>query len=565
MKVRVPVVVQDPHTARFEGVPVTEGWDIEGDEVFLDGPVTDRLAVIDFDPDTQAVTPGVAFEPPGAIRKMGRYAVVDEDDMNAGDALKVCLFGTVRKTMSMFETPDVLGRRVTWGFDAPQLLLVPRAGQWANAFYERDSHSIQFFSFDSGGATINTALSRDIVAHETGHAIVDGLAPDLYNALSPQSLALHEAMADMSAAMMAFRSHNLRAAVLARTDGSIEDTTAFASIAEEFGLALGRPGSLRNLSNEYSLDPASPHCVPHDEPHELSGVLSGALYAVVTRLHGRLTDEYAAGGMERPAAAGKALGVAEQRVTRMFFRALDYLPAGEVSFADYGRALLAADQASHPDHDQERRWLQDELVRRAVVTSASDLDVDTNFEEASVKGIDLGLLVDSDWAAYGWVGARRALFGIPEDVPFKVHPRRDATKLFYHRDGPQRVRECIIKVSWDQPEPNELGAGLPEQRSVTVGTTLAIDWFTKLIRCRLVSGAAGGGGGPAAAQERAAGRAERTALLKAMLQSGSLELGRRAQGLEGMARPSIVGAANSNGVMRLNGTARMLHLAQGVT
>jgi hypothetical protein len=40
----------------------------------------------------------------------------------------VSVFGAVHKTIRMFEEPDVLDRRVVWAFDAPQLLVVPRAG-----------------------------------------------------------------------------------------------------------------------------------------------------------------------------------------------------------------------------------------------------------------------------------------------------------------------------------------------------------------------------------------------------------------------------------------------------
>jgi len=40
---------------------------------------------------------------------------------------------------------DILGRPLNWAFDVPQLLIIPRAGEQANAFYHPDSHSLQFF------------------------------------------------------------------------------------------------------------------------------------------------------------------------------------------------------------------------------------------------------------------------------------------------------------------------------------------------------------------------------------------------------------------------------------
>src|SRR5262249_13458337 len=151
----------------------------------------------------------------------------------------------------------------TWAFNAPQLLVVPRAGNWANAYYERESHSLQFFFFPSArdpGLTVYTALSHDIVAHETGHAIFDGIAPDLYNAVSPQSLALHEAIADITALLMAFRLKDLRKAVLDKTGGEIDDTSAFSGIAKEFATELdpgGRQLYLRDLRNDKSLRPTA--------------------------------------------------------------------------------------------------------------------------------------------------------------------------------------------------------------------------------------------------------------------------------------------------------------------
>jgi hypothetical protein len=560
MKVRVPMMVQDPLFGRYEELKPTEGFDITGEDFFLDGPVTRRVAVLDFDPQTGAQLPGVPFCPPPPGRVLGGYEIADESDFYAPDFMRVSVFATVLKTMYMFEEADTLGRSLIWAFDGPQLLVLPRAGQWANAYYERDSRSLQFFYFPhpkDPNETIYTSLSRDIVAHETGHAILDGIAPHLYNATTPQSLALHEAVADLTAVLSAFRSNRLRQAVLHQTGGSIRDSTAFNSIAEEFGMARSprdSAGSLRSLLNQKTMADVS-----HAEPHELSEILSGALYTVMVEIHQALKAEYAASeGRSEYSVSGKALWVGADRLKRMVLRSLDYLPPGEVSFADYGRAILAADQASHPDDDQEREWIRQEFVRRHMVDDRAALEVETNFEHPGVAGIDLATLVESDWAAYEFANQNRDLLCIPANVPFHVASRLDVTKRYYQRDGEQDVRECLFKVWWNQPEPNPLGTWFPGRRQITVGTTLAIDWDTRRVRARLTSDHS------RRPQEEDEQRHDRDLLLARLAGGGLLQPAHLATGPDSRQRRAVLSAESSNGLMRVRGTARMLHIVREV-
>ena len=60
-----------------------------------------------------------------------RYA--SQPDGSPGQ-IALSAFGTVLETIQMFERPDVLGHRLAWAFGSPQLLVVPRAGIWKNAF-----------------------------------------------------------------------------------------------------------------------------------------------------------------------------------------------------------------------------------------------------------------------------------------------------------------------------------------------------------------------------------------------------------------------------------------------
>ncbi|MCI0348450.1 MAG: hypothetical protein L0Z53_03405, partial [Acidobacteriales bacterium] len=83
--------------------------------------------------------------------------------------MQVVVFGGVMKTMQMFEEADNLGRRIRWAFDGPQLLVVPRAGDWANAYYERESRSLQFFYFLMALANRSTPANRRISFHTKPH------------------------------------------------------------------------------------------------------------------------------------------------------------------------------------------------------------------------------------------------------------------------------------------------------------------------------------------------------------------------------------------------------------
>src|SRR5688572_19911978 len=337
MKIRLPLMIQDPLVAGPGAKRLTDGWDGASEPFYLDGPVTRRVAVLDFDAKTAALRGSTRFLPPGPRRVLAAYGALDPERLSQDDLLRVTPFTTVLKTLDLFEDAAALGHPVEWAFGAQQLLVVPRAGEWANAFYERASHSLQFFSFPSPtqpDQLIHTALSRDIVAHETGHAILDGVVPDLYNAISPQSLALHEAIADLSALLLAFDSRSLRERVLKETQGSIDKSSAFSAIGKQVGQALDRSGrhdaSLRDLENELTLDPSGG--VPADDPHALSEVLTGALYRVMVDIHNTLRKRIAErDGITEYSASGEALVTGAKRFKHLFLGALDYLPPGEVS------------------------------------------------------------------------------------------------------------------------------------------------------------------------------------------------------------------------------------------
>lgn len=449
---------------------------------FFDGPACRRVAVVDFDPESGRPLPSPAAFVPFNTRTptRGRYATSDRP-ASSPDFLAVTVFGTVFDTIRMFEAAGGLGRQVDWAFDGEQLLVVPRAGKWDNAYYDRGSRSLQFFWFQPApGTTIYAALSRDIVAHECGHALLDAVVPTLYDALTPEGTAIHEAVADLVAVLMALRSKPLRRAVLAATGGSISDATAFSAVAEQFGAARGGPTemprqSLRDLRNTDTME-----TLAGARPHILSTVLSAIFYDTLIDMFETLkamgTDSANRSPRNADHAANRALGTAAIVFRRLLLRAIDYLPPGELTFADVGRAALAADRAGDPEdrYAVGRAKLTQRFVDRAVVGAATKLDTPRPAELA-IDPAMLPALRDSDWAAYRWVQDHCAALGIPPNAAFKLHPRVDATKEL-RRDVTQR--ELLLKVAWDHVEPNAQPSkvgGVPKRR-IRTGTTLAWRW-----------------------------------------------------------------------------------------
>lgn len=580
MRIRLPMMIQDPSISQVDVGRLVEDWLKLDERHYLDGPVSERVAVVDLDPNTDALAAPVPYLPPAGRRTLGRYDV-EKTDIASPDFIPVSVFATVFRTIYLYEDTRVLGRKVTWAFDAPQLLVVPRAGWLANAYYERRSHSLQFFQFEADDQLIQTSLSRDIVAHETGHALIDGIDPDIYDALDPQALALHEGVADLTAMLLAFNSRALRLAVLNKTGGSIRESTSFSSIGEQFGRAIDperKAGWLRNLLNDATL-PADPNDEP--EEHELSKVISGVLYAFVVYLHEHFKREVAAKeASSQFSASGKALAIAATLFQRMVLRGLDYLPPGEITFADFGRAILAADQASFED-DTWRAWLREQFLARGIVRDISDLDVTTNVANRVVREADLEGLVESAWVAYTFAEQNRELLGIPSDAQFEVLPRVVVDGRFETpeatmdreagidddadedgavaaeaaadgADAGRPFRELLFKVRWSQLEANppDLGA---TQRRVQTGTTLVIDWNAKRIRSLLR---------PRFFEER---RVARDRMLRRLVENGLVEVTEPAPTPAARRQSSTgIDATVTDGILRVRNTARLLHIVRTV-
>src|SRR5262249_34423159 len=85
-----------------------------------------------------------------------------------------------------------------------QLKVAPHAFAEANAFYSKRDEALLFGYFAGPKGTIFTCLSHDIIAHETTHALLDGLRPRYLEPSSPHQAAFHEGFADVVALLSVF-------------------------------------------------------------------------------------------------------------------------------------------------------------------------------------------------------------------------------------------------------------------------------------------------------------------------------------------------------------------------
>ena len=178
-----------------------------------------------------------------------------------------------------------------WGKGLP-LGVWPRAGEWANAYYSRGEKALRFFYFhpgqDESRPLVFTCRSFDIVAHETGHAILDALRPGYWNSKHPQTGGLHESFGDLTDIFTMLAQMDQCEAIIAESKADLHAKTFFSAVAEQFGEALGRTTGLRNADNDLRMSQVS------NQVHELSQVFTGAVYDILADIFDdyKKLDEY---------------------------------------------------------------------------------------------------------------------------------------------------------------------------------------------------------------------------------------------------------------------------------
>jgi hypothetical protein len=254
-----------------------------------------------------------------------------------------------------------------------------------NAYYDPDKKALLFGYFPArpelpadgmpGGITF-CCLSHDIIAHETTHAILDGMQRYFLEPSNSDVLAFHEAFGDLVALLQHFTYPEILRRQIARARGDLNTETLLGQLAVQFGKATGMRGALRDAigvvnptTGEWQRGKPRPEAYADEqEPHARGALLVAAIFDAFLAIYRHRTRDLlriATGGtgvlpmgdlhpdlVDR--LAGEAAKSAEH-VLLMCIRAIDYCPPVDITYGDYMRALITADYDLVPDDDRNYR------------------------------------------------------------------------------------------------------------------------------------------------------------------------------------------------------------------
>ncbi len=376
------------------------------------GPRSHRFHVIDYDATTGVLLPPAELARAGAGApdwgwvEPDPFADKSDDDLLRDPAFHAQnAFAIAARTLAAFEF--AIGRRLNWGFMGHELYVVPHAMAEANAYYADDIRALLLGYLPrripassrpltralrmAGRSSLDpdavyTCLSHDVVAHETTHAVLDGLRHRFLMPGLPDQPAFHEALADIVALLSVFSIDGVVEKLLgqANLDGRIADRSvtdaelkrnALFRLAEQVGSALKdeRGSALRDSitlkpSKSWASDPR------YAEPHSRGQIIvSIAMESLAQIWRQRLKDITSEGSVNRARAAEEG-ATAAQHLLGMSIRAIDYLPPVEFEFPDFLNAILASDAAVVPDDKHGyRNVIRDAFASWGIEAATSHL------------------------------------------------------------------------------------------------------------------------------------------------------------------------------------------------
>lgn len=410
---RLRVHAVDPHTAKKMSRVVENELTLKvpWEDDLAPGPVGEYVEVVDFDPESDCFYPPV---------DLNSQLVLAQDGLPPSETdprfHQQTIYALVMTTLSHFE--QGLGRTILWSPHlakiegqgqrefVQRLRVYPHALRGPSAYYSPSKKALLMgYTTDSF-----TCLSHGIIAHETTHAVLDGLGRfvDPWNSGS-RELAVHEAIADVISLLQQFALPGFLPSQLTFTSDLDKNEQLLEQLAKQLAQPVGIQADLRRSIGEPGAQKqsAEPHIV---KLQERAALLVAALFEVfLTISRKRVARLLAMAG----------IGVGEQRelnrdlldavstdvarsashLLRMCIRAIDYCPPVDLTFEDYLRAIITADiDLTHEDERGYRLALVDAFRRFGICPSTigATFPIDLVWKPAAVEISLEELEIESD-------------------------------------------------------------------------------------------------------------------------------------------------------------------------
>jgi len=382
------IVAQDP-SVTWRGRILMAKVPIPAEDV-IPGPMGYRVQVVDYDSTRQyfhgSHTLPASYEDEPKAWQRGDPAIVKDFQFHAQN-----VYALVMKTLARFEF--ALGRRLGWSFDNHQLKIAPHGMFDANAFYSPVEEGLVFGYFKGlSGGPVFTALSHDVVVHETTHALLDALRERYMMPSNPDQAAFHEGFSDVIALLSVFALPEVVGHLLAPPTGKRNSARTIArkdiepdalqksalfGLADQMGNELdGLRGSALRRSAELVPNPKILDDPEFAEAHRRGEVFVAAvMQAFIAAWSKRIKET----GLENQTAFPLASIVEEgadiaDALATLWIRALDYMPPVHLTFQDALTAALTSDTQVRPD-DQRfklRHYLKEQFAAYGITPVAAE-------------------------------------------------------------------------------------------------------------------------------------------------------------------------------------------------
>ena len=473
-------------------------------EALAGGPMGSALHVVDYDASTPTMyRPYESGE--GIVKApVSRRQLLADPGYHAMN-----VYAIVMRTLLRFEF--ALGRRVGWGIHGHQLKVVPHAFEDANAFYAPDLEAL-LFGYLRGKTPRYLCLSHDVVAHETAHALLDGLRDKFMEPSSADQAALHEAFADIVALLSVFSLREVVQHLMTPAQGlgsapkgyaykqhltwDFLKDSALLGLAEELRAESG-DARVNALRRSVGITPSRGilNSLEYQEEHRRGEVLVAAVMrafvkawlARIKKLGGN--DPEALVDLEL--AAEQGADIADLLLT-MTIRAIDYTPPIHIEFTDFLSAMLTADTEVRSDDSRYQ-------LRRHLLAAMNEYGIRPASNEADGCWPRAADPLVREWTHFGSLQTDRTemfrhlwrnrdFLELDKDAFTRVMSIRPCVRVS-PEDGFQ-IRETVVEcVQWLKVTGAELRnyqlrkpRGLPAETEVVLqaGSTLILDEYGDL-------------------------------------------------------------------------------------